>query len=39
VLTIVMMIGGSFLVLMRWHRAAMLCGFTFPHRSFFLDHF
>jgi uncharacterized membrane protein YphA (DoxX/SURF4 family) len=41
VLTIVMMIGGSVLVLLNWHRAvgaAMLCGIIFP-APFFLHHF
>ena len=41
ILTIVMMIGGSFLVLFNWHRtigAALLGGIIFP-APFFLHHF
>jgi len=41
ILTIVMMIGGSVLILLNWHRAlgaALLCGIIFP-APFFLHHF
>jgi uncharacterized membrane protein YphA (DoxX/SURF4 family) len=41
ILTIIMMVGGSFLILFNWHRAigaAMLAGIIFP-APFFLHHF